>query len=105
MDDDDKDEPTEKRRSPRKPIVEWSFEGQTGFGKVLDVSNSLCRASIKIPVATAKKLSDLLSEPGGPKAKQPSIRILVRWGEHSVTEDLSYKIFEKSLTDEAGRKE
>ncbi|WDQ18315.1 DUF1573 domain-containing protein [Rhodopirellula sp. P2] len=105
LDDDDKDEPTEKQRSPGKPIVEWSFEGQTGFGKVHDVSDSLCRASVKIPVATAKKLSDLLSEPGGPKAKQPSIRILVRWGEHSVTEDLSYKIFEKSLTDEAGRNE
>lgn len=97
--DDDKDQPTEKRRSFGKPIVEWSFEGQTGFGKVLDVSNSLCRASVKIPAATAKKLSVLMAPKSGPEAKTPKIQIRVRWGEHSMTEDFPLKIFEESASD------
>lgn len=105
LDDDDKDEPNEKQRSPGKPMIEWSFEGQTGFGKVHDVSNSLCRASVKIPVATAKKLSDLMTPKSVPEARTPKIQIRVRWVEHSMTEDLSYKVFERSITDEAGRNE
>ncbi|MCC9656567.1 hypothetical protein [Rhodopirellula halodulae] len=89
--------PLETGSSQSKPIVEWTLEGRTRFGEVLDVSKSLCRVSIKIPVATREKLKLLSTRESNPEAKTRKIHVSVRWGEYSVKEDLPFKIFEESI--------